>query len=358
LKEELAHNDTSSEIIERCDSLYKYKKSIEQRITALLNIKHPEIVMELNNVRRMEEDVRIAKEYIAKVRKRTKLLNKRLRFSLIELLILSKRRKFIEQMSDILQFKLKEIVPKYKVIVNNIKDNSFTNAWNSLNSLKDSLQSTEHLKSIAIVTQLKRRAKDLSKIIKSTVDSKLCETLCQFKKRDYDAICNYYKASSNTTTFFESIKEQSAIAIHKNSYNALKENVEGGVEKGITLKGLCMKVNMHNLVESLNEMYKVHTGIMYSHHLIISFHEKKCSLLKNKLEALDFHRTIKSSLINYRQSLWISLQQNLGDIFAVLKYRVMKLSIAELFEILVITTKYLKIGEDYSGIEATEYFYT
>jgi len=310
--------------------------------------------VELNNVRKIEGDVRVAKEYIAKVRKRTKLLNKRLRFSLIELLILSKRRNFVEQMRNILQSKLKDIVTKYKVIVNNIKTSAFTDAWNSLNSLKELLKSTDHLNSIAIITQLKKKVKDLNKVIESTVNDKLCETLCQFKKNEYNAIYNYYETSSNTTIFFESIKEQSINAIHRNSYSALKVNAEGYVEEGISLKSLCMKVNMHNLVESLNEVYKVHTNIMYSHHLMISFHERKSSLLKNNQKALDFHRSIKSSLINYRQSLWSSLQQNLRDIFVALKYRVMELSIAELFEILVITTRYLNIGEDYSGIKATK----
>jgi len=46
LKEELLHNDTSSGIIRRCDLLYQHKKSVEQRITSLLNIKHPEIGIE------------------------------------------------------------------------------------------------------------------------------------------------------------------------------------------------------------------------------------------------------------------------------------------------------------------------
>ncbi len=70
---------------------------------------------------------------------------------------------------------------------------------------------------------------------------------------------------------------------------------------------------------------------------------------------MGFHQAIKVLLMDDRKVLWGMLQQKVCSVLAGIADRVAELSIPELFEILALCSKYIQLGEEFSGSAASEY---
>jgi len=333
----------------------------------------------MQKIRSIEEDIKTAQKCVLGARKNTNLVTLQFEKSLLRLQVLNRKKSRLNQIKNLLDKTLKNSMQQYKNVIEKLKSNNLLKAYENLASLKQSLslvnpQATKSYPSLIILDQLKAKLATLELDIKTAVKNKLSENVWRFSKNEYADVSDFYelyldwKNSENNNSLhplFEDLRKESRQVITKSSYNIIARKI-GQIGSKMKLKELCKKLGIHELVDILNEIFKFHSNIMYSHHLIISFHERKHLRLKQeeskiqksgttkKQGFIGFHQAIKALLMDDRKILWGILQHKVGRILNSFEEKIVELSIPEIFEILALLAKYIQIGEEFSGTHASE----
>ena len=327
----------------------------------------------MQKIQSIENDIKTAQKCVIQSRENTKILDIKMKYSLIKLSALYRKQNSLKRINEILKCRLKNCILQYRSIQDSFKKCMLNNAYEASNALKIELEklleTSKRLKSpsLIIIEQLKSKVEHIEDDIKIGIEGKISRMLCKFSKEEYGDLSKYYevhfnwKSSDHTLhPLFEAIRTECNKVIKMNFRRIIVNT-----EKRIKLKDLCKKIDIHKFVDMLNEIFKFHASMMYSHHLIISFHERKHARLKQeemklqkdgtiKKQGIGFHQAIKALLMDDRRNLWSNLQLKVSKIFTGIQDKLTQLSIPEIFEILSLCAKYLSIGEEFSGVSSSE----
>jgi hypothetical protein len=327
----------------------------------------------MKKIRSIEEDITIAQQRVIQAREQVKVIDNKFRRSILKTTGLNRRKKALDRIHSVLNVELKDCLLKYKVIQGCFDKSLYNKAYGAANDLKNALDkfliTSKQINnpSLIILQQLKSKVENIEDEIKNGIDTKVRKMLCKFSKEEYADLSEYYEIHSNWKItdntlhpLFESIRAE-----YKQIVSQQIKQVISPAGSKQRLRYLYDKVEIHSLVDILNEVFKFHVTLMYSHHQIISFHDRKHSRLKQeelklqkngpvRKQGLGFHQMIKTLLMDDRKNLWSVLQLKVSKLLKGIQQRIIELSIPELFEVLSLCNKYLLIGEEFSGSFASE----
>lgn len=131
--------------------------------------------------------------------------------------------------------------------------------------------------------------------IKSSITNRLGILITQYNNAGYADISNYYEIhiSWKSNDFvkhplFECINSECSKQLNERAKLVIQKHVfNKGDKTSAKFKELCSKLDVHELIDVLNEIFKFHTSMLYSHHSMIIFHEQKQSkLLINQINLI------------------------------------------------------------------------
>jgi len=327
----------------------------------------------MKKIRSIEEDINTAHQRVKQARQQVKVINNKFKRSILNTTDLHRRKKALDRIHSVLNSELKDCLLKYKVIKECFEKSLFNKAYEAASDLKNSLDKflinpkQINNPSLIILQQLKNKVENIEDEIKNGIDTKIRKMLCKFSKEEYADLSEYYEIHSNWKSIdhtlhplFERIRAE-----YKQIVSQQIKQLILPADSKQKLRYLYDKIEIHNLIDILNEIFKFHVSLMYSHHQIISFHDRKHSRLKQeelklqkneivKRQGLGFHQIIKALLADDRKNLWSLLQLKVSKLLKGIQQRIIELSTSELFEVLFLCNKYLLIGEEFSGSIASE----
>lgn len=124
--------------------------------------------------------------------------------------------------------------------------------------------------------------------IKNSIKNKLGIIIRQYNKVEYADISSYYELHSNWKSseytihpLFETIRSECKKQLKEMAKSEIEKRTQDkqqmNTKQNIKLKELFVKLDVHEVIDCLNEIFKFHANIMYSHHSMIAFHEHKHS---------------------------------------------------------------------------------
>jgi len=320
----------------------------------------------VSGIRMISKDIQLARKAVIKARANTKTLINGFESYVKKLGILRVRKARLQKLEDLLNVNFKTCVHQYKTITMRMKKLQYNEAYKELLKLKEALKqiidsSRKKKSSLLIAEQLEKKVSSLEIEIKQGIKRSLLKVICQFSIREYADICKYYETYNERLP--EDIKDQYIIIVEKNVNQLLMKHAKGEIGEYQDIASLCLKVNVHELVDILNELFKFHASLLQSYCSIILFHEDTKSneqksqpkkALINK-PTTSFHQTTKRLFENDKESIWNLMQKKLGKILDCLETKIVELSIPELFEVLVICSRYFSLGKEFSGSSTSKY---
>eukprot|EP00826_Nyctotherus_ovalis_P040812 TRINITY_DN4050_c0_g1_i8.p1 TRINITY_DN4050_c0_g1~~TRINITY_DN4050_c0_g1_i8.p1 ORF type:complete len:332 (-),score=67.15 TRINITY_DN4050_c0_g1_i8:248-1243(-) len=327
----------------------------------------------MKKIRSIEEDINVARWRVVQAREQIRFLDGKFKKSVLKVAKLHRRKAALERIHNVLNSELKDCLLQYRAIQECFDKSMYNKAYSAANKLNKALDKfllnpkQANNPSLIILQQLKRKVENIEDEIKNGIDMKIRKILRKFSKEEYADLSEYYELHSNWK-----ITDNALHPLFEHIRSEYKKIVSHNMKQVITrsdtkqrLRDLYPKIEIHNLIDILNEIFKFHVNLMYSHHQIISFHDRKHSRLKQeelklqkngtvKKQGLGFHQVIKALLMDDRKSLWSVLQLKVGKLFTGVQNRITLLAMPELFEILCLCCKYLLIGEEFSGMFASE----
>ncbi len=203
--------------------------------------------------------------------------------------------------------------------------------------------------------------------IKNNLRAKVCSMVWYYSKAEYADVVGFYENRTDNKALFDDLRLESRRNVSRTARIVVEAHIaEKPQGEKLKIRDLCRMMSVHDLADCLNELFKIHSSMMCSHRMIAGFHERRlagCRKLLPKLPQQEqlksgtaFHQMMKSLMTEERRALWSLLQIKTGAVLSGASERVAELSIPELFEVLALCSKYIQLGEEFSGVPASEYF--
>ncbi len=140
--------------------------------------------------------------------------------------------------------------------------------------------------------------------IKDKVKTRLGEMVWHYGKSEYAEVVSFYETCTDWKSsehalhpLFEDLRLECKHNIGRTVHLIIEGHISAAVAKldkksagmaagKLKIKELCRRLDVHEAVDCLNELFKMHANMMYSHHQIISFHERKQARLYVFLEGM------------------------------------------------------------------------
>lgn len=322
----------------------------------------------VGEIKSIKDDIQLAHSTVSAARANTKTLINGFEAHVIRLGMLKAKKARLQKIIDLLNANLKNCVQQYKTIAKRIRSFKYYEAQVELSALKDSLKqllnsSRKRKSPLLIAEQLNKSVKTLELEIKQGVRIMVSRVICKFSTKEYASICKHYEMLGKDAELAEDVKDQYTMIVERNAVQVLTKYSKSGAGKCQGADALCAKVNVHELVDILNELFKFHASILQSYCSMILFHEesqvgdKKVQPRKVVITKpiTGFHQVVRRLFTNSKKSVWNLMQSKLERILLCLEEKIVELSIPELFEVLAICSRYFLLGKDFSDTSLSKY---